>query len=136
MRRGLRAMICVGTGAGQYGAVGFSYGAGGGQSETESSEGDSSEEEDESDGGADEDEHADVDGLAANLGIDSFSVLLRRAEREEAEAAQGIFKKRKWVLLCQACCYRTSSLLRDSRSRLVRLPAIQQLSAAVLMGIQ
>ena len=76
--------------------MGFSYGAAAaGESGSESSDGGSSDEEDESDADEGEGEHADVNGLAANLGIDSFSVLLRRAEREEAEAAQGIFKKRK-----------------------------------------
>ena len=40
-------------------------------------------------------EDVNVDSLAANLGIDAFSVLLRRAEREEADMEQGIFKRRK-----------------------------------------
>lgn len=84
------------AGAGQYGAVGFSYGSAEAQSDSgsEGSEEDD-DEDDESAGEEEDDASADIDGLAANLGIDSFSVLLRRAEREEAEMAQGIFKKKK-----------------------------------------
>jgi hypothetical protein len=77
--------------------VAFSYGGSGAQSESEASDSGSSDEDEESDAEPEDEEHADVDGLAANLGIDAFSVLLRRAEREEAEMAQGIFKKRKCV---------------------------------------
>ena len=77
------------VGSGQYGAVGFSY-----NGEVAAEDSASSEESDED---ADEPapEDVDVDSLAANLGIDAFSVLLRRAEREEAEMAAGIFKRRR-----------------------------------------
>lgn len=79
------------TGSGQYGAVGFSYN---GEVAAEGSSGsDSEDSEEELEEAAPED--VDVDSLAANLGIDSFSVLLRRAEREETEMANGIFKRRK-----------------------------------------
>ena len=37
----------------------------------------------------------EADGLAANLGIESFGVLLRRAEREEEAAADGQEASRK-----------------------------------------
>ena len=79
------------AGSGQYGAVGFSY-----NGEVAADDSASSEESDE-DADADEPapEDVDVDSLAANLGIDAFSVLLRRAEREEADMAAGIFKRRK-----------------------------------------
>jgi hypothetical protein len=79
---------------GQYGAVGFSYG--GALKPESGSEGSQDEEEDEEDSeGEDGDDTADVDGLAANLGINSFGALLRRAEREEEQMAQGIFPKKK-----------------------------------------
>ena len=39
---------------------------------------------------------ASVDGLAANLGIDGFSEMLRRAQRDEAFAAQGT-ERRKYA---------------------------------------
>ena len=71
--------------------MGFSYN--GEVAAGESSASDSEDSEEEPEEAAPED--VDVDSLAANLGIDSFSVLLRRAEREEAEMAQGIYKKRK-----------------------------------------
>jgi hypothetical protein len=79
---------------GQYGAVGFSYGGAAGES---GSEGDSGE--DSGDGGSDAEEPGEggeqADGLAANLGIDAFSVLLRRAEREEEAAAAGVSLHKK-----------------------------------------
>lgn len=82
------------TGLGQYGAVGFSYGGGGESSGSEGSGsvGEASGPESEgSEGGA----GGEADDLAANLGIDAFSVLLRRAEREEATAADGKAVKKK-----------------------------------------
>ena len=78
------------TGSGQYGAVGFSYN---GLTAADSSSSDSEDSDEDLDEPAPED--VDVDSLAANLGIDAFGVQLRRAEREEAEMAQGIFKRRK-----------------------------------------
>ncbi|CAL8468559.1 g8099 [Coccomyxa elongata] len=85
------------AGIGQYGAVGFSYGGppeAGGESGSASEESEE-EEEDEESGGEENEQHADLDGLAANLGISSFSTLLRRAEREEEQIARGIFPKKK-----------------------------------------
>ena len=78
------------TGSGQYGAVGLSYNGAAAADSSGSDSGDSDEDLDEP---APED--INVDSLAANLGIDAFSVLLRRAEREEAEMADGIFKRRR-----------------------------------------
>lgn len=79
------------AGMGQYGAVGFSYGGAEGSGSEEGYSG--------SEGGSGEDEESEAeepggegeeaDGLAANLCIDSFSVLLRRAEREEEAEATG-----------------------------------------------
>lgn len=85
------------AGVGQYGAVGFSYGgAPEAGEESGSASGDSEEEEeDEESGGEGNEQHADLDDLAANLGISTFSTLLRRAEREEEQIAQGIFPKKK-----------------------------------------
>ena len=91
LQKEIRAACACGTGLGQYGAVGFSYN--GEVATEESSASDSEDSEEDPEEAAPED--VDIDSLAANLGIDSFSVLLRRAEREEAEMAQGIFRKRK-----------------------------------------
>lgn len=86
------------TGSGQYGAVEFSYGGAqepGAKSES-GSEGSQDDDEDEEESEGDEEaDTADLDGLAANLGINSFGALLRRAEREEQQMAQGIFPKKK-----------------------------------------
>ena len=76
-----QAFLCAGSG--QYGAVGFSYGGGAHAAASDASSdsgSDFSDEDDEADG----DEVTDA--LAANLGIDNFSSMQRRAERlEEAE---------------------------------------------------
>ena len=70
--------------------MGFSYN---GATAADSSSSDSENSDEDLDEPAPED--INVDSLAANLGIDAFSVLLRRAEREEAEMAEGIYKRRK-----------------------------------------
>lgn len=84
------------TGSGQYGAVGFAYdgGAASGSDESGSEGGDRSSG---ASGGSDEEGATgrEADGLAANLGIDAFGVLLRRAEREEEAAADGQASKKK-----------------------------------------
>ena len=71
--------------------MGFSYD--GSAAADDSASSDSEESDEDAEEPAPED--VDVDSLAANVGIDSFSILLRRAEREEAEMAAGIFKRRK-----------------------------------------
>ncbi len=80
----------VGTGSGRYGAVGFSYGSGAqadASSGSDDSGSDFSDEDDEADG----DEATDA--LAANLGIDNFTSMQRRAERlEEAERLGKVIK--------------------------------------------
>lgn len=77
---------------GQYGAVGFSYG-GAAESASES-EYDSTSSEDERD---DNEKRADdaVDDLAANVGVDNFSVMLRRAKKQEEAEALGRAPRRK-----------------------------------------
>ena len=40
---------------------------------------------------------AELDNLAANMGIEDYSSLLRRVEKQEAEFAAGNTKKAKWV---------------------------------------
>ncbi|CAK0781024.1 hypothetical protein CVIRNUC_005260 [Coccomyxa viridis] len=87
---GPRSSTGIPAGSGQYGAVGFSYN---GATAADSSGSDSENSDEDLDEPAPED--INVDSLAANLGIDAFSVLLRRAEREEAEMAEGIYKRRK-----------------------------------------
>jgi len=89
------------AGTGPFGAVGFSYGGGGGGGgggASDSGASDASASDDsgsESDGGAGGGAGDDADGLAANLGIDDFSALLRRAEREEAATALGQKPRKK-----------------------------------------
>ena len=92
-RAGARA-----AGTGPCAAVGFSYGGnGGGGSDSGGSDASGSD-----DSGSESDGDAgaggagdDADGLAANLGIDDFSALLRRAEREEAATALGQKPRKK-----------------------------------------
>lgn len=87
-------LACTGTGA--YGAVGFAYdtaavpGDDASDSEVDSSEEESDEEEERA--------HLDdeeVDNLAANMGIEDYSSMLRRVERQEAEFAAGNVKRAK-----------------------------------------
>ena len=61
------------------------------------SEGDSSED-DSDDERPRELGEEEVDNLAANLGIDSFSAMLRRAEKQEADFAAGNVKHAKCAL--------------------------------------
>lgn len=75
----------------QYGAVGFSYGAGP-RNRSSSSDSDSdassvSSEEDRDDEDLRKDRAAD--NLAANVGIEHFSLMLRRAEQQEEDEALG-----------------------------------------------
>ena len=84
------------AGSGQYGAVGFSYGGSGQASISDASSdsgSDFSDEEDEDEAGNDA-----VDSLAANLGIDNFSSMQRRAERLEEAERLGKVIKPKYVL--------------------------------------
>jgi hypothetical protein len=79
-----------------YGAVGFSYG--GAPSAAAAS---GSSDSDADDGSDDErpleDSEVATERAAAQLGIDNFAVMLRRAEREEAEMAEGRIPKPKCV---------------------------------------
>ena len=88
------------AGSGQYGAVGFSYGGGVPAAISDASSGsgtDFSDEDDEADG----DEATDA--LAANLGIDNFSSMQRRAERlEEAERLGKVIKPKYACLLIKS----------------------------------
>lgn len=81
------------TGSGTYGAVGFAYDTSA-PGEASGSEASSSEEDSE-----DEDRpHLDdeeTDNLAANMGIDGYSAILRRVEKQEAEFAAGNVKRAK-----------------------------------------
>ncbi len=98
-------LLCTGragaraAGTGPFAAVGFSYGGGGGGGGSDSGGSDASGSDDsgsESDGDAGAGGAGDdADGLAANLGIDDFSALLRRAEREEAATALGQKPRKK-----------------------------------------
>ena len=86
-------MALPGTGA--YGAVGFAYDTAiaaedGSDSEAESSDEESDEEEERP--RLDDEE---VDNLAANMGIEGYSSMLRRVERQEAEFAAGNVKRAK-----------------------------------------
>lgn len=72
--------------------MGFAYDTTTAQgSELSNSEDDSSEEGSEDERLGEE----DVDNLAANLGIDDFSSMLRRVEKQEAEFAAGNVKRAK-----------------------------------------
>ena len=82
------------TGTGSYGAVGFAYDVTpGGEDPSGSGTSDSEDdwEEEEQPRLADE----DVDNLAANMGIDGFSAMLRRVEKQESEFAAGNVKRAK-----------------------------------------
>ena len=77
-----------------YGAVGFSYETGQAEAEDGSeSGGESSEESDLEDTPQLGD--ANLDNLAANMGIENYSSLLRRVEKQEAEFAAGNVKRAK-----------------------------------------
>lgn len=118
------------AGTGQFGAVGFSYGGhdegGSGSGSASGTESDSESEGDE--GGEDDGEGiGDADGLAANLGIDSFSAVLRRAEREEAATALGLKPRKKCACASglppkPPACARVP-LLRSSAAALLAAPA-------------
>ena len=84
------------AGSGLYGAVGFSYGGSGQASISDASSDSGSEFSDEED----EDEAGDdaIDSLAANLGIDNFSSMQRRAERLEEAERLGKVIKPKYVV--------------------------------------
>ena len=83
---------------GQYGAVGFSYGGAADDNSSESESGyDDSSSEDERDDAAKQEDNA-LDGLAANVGLDNFSVMLRRAEKQEEDEALGRAPRKKCVL--------------------------------------
>ena len=84
-------MCHAGTGA--YGAVGFAYDVTAGPEEGSGSEASSSEEESDDERPQLDDE--DVDNLAANMGIDGYSAMLRRVEKQEAEFAAGNVKRAK-----------------------------------------
>ncbi|KAK9815195.1 hypothetical protein WJX73_010573 [Symbiochloris irregularis] len=76
----------------QYSAVGFSYGAGAG---ARSSSGDSDSDSDASTSSEEDRDDEDLrrdraaDDLAANVGIDNFSLMLRRAEQHEEDEVLG-----------------------------------------------
>ena len=75
------------AGSGQFGAVGFSYGGAASEASSDSGSELSDEDDDEADGGE------ATDALAANLGIDNFCSMQRRAERlEEAERLGKVIK--------------------------------------------
>lgn len=86
--------MVVTAGFGAYGAVGFAY-----DTSAVAGEEGSDSEEDSSDEGSDGEEgelgEEEVDNLAANLGIDGFSSLLRRTEKQEADFAAGNVKRAK-----------------------------------------
>ena len=84
---------------GSYGAVGFSYGGAEGSSSGSDSEAKASSSEDDRDDDAKRQDTA-LDGLAANVGIENFSVMLRRAEQQEEDEALGRVPRKK----C-ACCH-------------------------------
>ena len=78
--------------------MGFSYGNDEGSDQDDDGSGASTSGSDSGEDGEGEDAGAgmgDADGLAANLGIDSFSATLRRAEREEAALALGLKPRKK-----------------------------------------
>ena len=98
------------AGYGEFGAVGFSYNGGPGVSGArleESSASESSDSEDEEAVGAAGSEA--VDNLAALLGLEDFSLMLRRTEREEANTAAGNIKRPKWAT--SALCFAASGLV-------------------------
>ena len=84
------------VGAGTYGAVGFAYGPSAASGEASESEGEGSSDSDDSD--EEETPQLDdeaIDNLAANLGIEDYSSLLRRVEKQEADLARGDVKRAK-----------------------------------------
>ena len=84
---------------GHYGAVGFTYGgAAPDPGSASGSDYESSSSEDDRDDNAKRADNA-LDGLAANVGIDNFSVMLRRAEKQEEDEALGRAPRKK----CESC---------------------------------
>ena len=83
------------TGTGAYGAVGYAYGTAPGEENASESEADSSDEYSEEEEERPHLDDEDVDNLAANMGIEGYSSMLRRVERPEAEFAAGNVKKAK-----------------------------------------
>lgn len=84
------------TGFGAYASVGFSYGGAGGNAGGDGSEGSSSEEsESEEEGVEPSITQEGLDRLAQVVGIDNFSVLLRKAEKEERDLELGLIKRPK-----------------------------------------
>ena len=83
-----------GAGPSQYGAVGFSYAGGDARSGSESDSGDSSSSDDDRN---DDERSADLaaDGLAANVGVDNFSLMLHRAEQQEEDEMLGRAPRKK-----------------------------------------
>lgn len=79
-----------------YGAVSFAYDTPIAQESDLSNSEDESSDED-PDGGHELGEE-EVDNLAANLGIEDFSSMLRQAEKQEADFAAGNVKRAKHVL--------------------------------------
>ena len=84
------------VGAGTYGAVGFAYGpsAAGGEGSASEEEGSSDFDDSDEEETAQLDDKA-VDNLAANLGIEDYSSLLHRVEKQEADLARGDVKRAK-----------------------------------------
>ena len=83
------------TGSGAYGAVGFAYGTAAVPEEASASEADSSDEDSEEEEERPHLDDEEVDNLAANMGIEGYSSMLRRVERQEAEFAAGNVKRAK-----------------------------------------
>ena len=83
------------TGTGAYGAVGFAYGTAPGGEDASDSDAYSSDEESEEEEERPHLDDEEVDNLAANMGIEGYSSMLRRVERQEAEFAAGNVKRAK-----------------------------------------